>query len=213
MAALLENQFGKPTSSLTYEADVVLKARFRELVFASPGEYARKVFHNIGSLLFRGTDAGAFHEQKTCQPNCLNKYVKVDESITSQSQVARGLLTGKLSINSDLAFTDYIRLALLSASVAQSLFVAFFGFLFSVFILPHCLRERNVPMLLLLAVVAYQLALSSFTFFLRTYSNSVYVPLLVVMVIGSSLLLHEMSAKFPNFRLFSANVRANNGTQ
>lgn len=185
MAALLENEFGKPTSSLTYEVDVVLKAKFRELAFASPGEYARKVFHNIGSLLVGGTYAGAFHEQKTCQPNCLNKYVNVEETITSQSQVARGLLTGKLSINSDLAFTDYVRLTLLSASVAQSLFVAFFGFLFSILLLPYCLRERNVPMLLLLAVVGYQMALGSFTFFMRTYSSSVYVLLLIVIVCGS----------------------------
>jgi hypothetical protein len=208
MAALLEQEFGEPVSSLTYEADVVLKARFRELVFASPGEYARKVLHNIRLLLFGGAYAGAFHEQTACQPDCLNKYVNLGQSISSQGQVARGLLTGRLNINPGLAFTDYLRLTLLSVSVLQSLLVMFFGILFSVFLLPYSLREKNVPMLLLLAVVGYQLALSSFTFFMRTYSSSIYVLMLVVMVMGPSLLLRELSAAFPKFRLFAASGRA-----
>jgi hypothetical protein len=84
----------------------------------------------------------------------------------------------------------------------------FFGILFSVFLLPYSLREKNVPMLLLLAVVGYQLALSSFTFFMRTYSSSIYVLMLVVMVMGPSLLLRELSAAFPKFRLFAASGRA-----
>jgi hypothetical protein len=208
MAVLLEEEFGKPVGSLTYEADVVLKAKFRELVFASPGEYARKVLHNIRLLLFGGAYAGAFHEQIACQPDCLNKYVNLDQSISSQGQVARGLLTGRLNINPDLAFTDYLRLTLLSVSVFQSLLVMFFGILLSVCLLPYSLREKNVPMLLLLAVVGYQLALSSFTFFMRTYSSSIYVLMLVVMVMGPSLLLRELSAAFPKFRLFAASGRA-----
>ena len=200
MAALLESEFGKPTSPLTYEADVVLKSRFRELVFASPGEYTRKVVHNVGSLIFGGTYAGAFHEQQGCSPDCLGKYIDADAKVTSQGQVARGLLTGKIGISPDLDVTDYVRLALLSVSVLQSLLVAFFGFLLSIVLLPYCLHKRNVPMLLLLAVVGYQMALGIFTFYMRAYSSSVYVLLLVVIVFCACRTL-EVGRRFASPRI------------
>lgn len=198
MAAFLEHELGKKTSSLTHAADTVLKARFRELVAASPGEYARKVVHGLSSVLTGGTYAGAFHERQSCQPDCLRKYFEMDAGIASQTAVARGLLTGSVELRGGLAPGDYLRLLLLSASVLQSLLVAFLGFVFSIVLLPVFLRDRNVAMLLLLATAGYQLALGSFTFFMRTYTSSVYILLLVVAIVGAGRVLHALRDVLPH---------------
>ena len=182
MDRVLIRELGHARSSLTREADAVLKAEFLRLVAASPGEYAQKVIHNLRSMFLGGTYAGVFHEQESCRPDCLGSYLTGADEVVSQGQVARGILSGELGVRTDLEFGQYVRLGALSLSVLQSMAVVALGMLGSALLLIPSLRERNMTMLIVLAVIGYQILLSSFTFYMRAYVGSIYLLLVVVIV-------------------------------
>ena len=149
-----------PDSTLTYEADVVLQHRFRELVRDDPVEYIKKCAYTFAVMVVRGPWEGTFLDRD------VRKEILHTNPLRFLDKGFRGVVS------------------LISLVEAMCLSVACF-LLFPLAAIKAC-RERNTLLILIVEILAYQVAIIVFAAYMRNYLTNVVTLMIVVSVVGAS---------------------------
>jgi hypothetical protein len=168
--------------TLVHESDAFLRKRFLELVADDPGEYGRKVVHNLLTVPSDGVYSGEFIQEKECQPRCWERYGIVGNQF-APSVIEHVATSGELGTGERARYGA----SLLSAVEARA--VPVLAILVLPFYLFAALRRREIPHVLVGAVFAFQVALNTFAFTMSAYTANVYVPMLVVLAWAAERLL------------------------
>jgi len=177
MQRAIQSHFGENKSYVSYEADQFLKTAFFEIISEEPAHFGKKILHNLKKTVLKGAYQGEFYESADCRPQCHNNY-------RNNMDALRLKLSDYLNLDTRSQFT--IPLYLYSGTFSRLLVL--FSYLALPFTLIHSLKNRNLLMLTVLCLIAYQTAINMLGNYLQAYTSNMFFVLLINLCLGIYLL-------------------------
>lgn len=167
----LKRRFGEPADSLTYDGDMYLKDRFKDLVISDPMEYLYKVIYSAKATLFSGIYVPEFFNLLN---NCSHRELDQKLIDSCKDEFVYTISHRPLMALFD-SYNKFFVYGISYISIGCAAILLFLSFCSLPAALIFGLREKSFFILLCAFACFYQFLINILAFQMKLYSTNTYI--------------------------------------
>jgi hypothetical protein len=173
MRSLVDEKFGKTTSTLEYKSNIFIKQEFINRVKSDPLEYGKKCLWSLKRYLLQGTYPGEFVNRESITND------NVQESQSSQ-KYSNGLVHNPI--------TSIILMLIQLYSLVLSKLLVLLSMLVLPFTVYIAIKKRYLFFILMTSAICYQTAINVLCYQMSSYTSNMLLFFIINLLFGVQIL-------------------------